>query len=102
VITKPFRRLQQTSQELDRLEGRMFRAMQQKLTHCQHETQQMAAKLDAINPLSVLARGYSLTMDKNRELLIDYRSVTVNDTIVTRLSSGELISRVQSIVEPTD
>ncbi len=96
VLTKPFRRLQLTAQELDRIEAQMFRAMQHKLTQCQHATQQMTAKLEAINPLSVLARGYSFTSDENGKLVTDSKDINIHDTIITRLANGELVSKVTS------
>ncbi|HKS28817.1 MAG TPA: exodeoxyribonuclease VII large subunit [Pyrinomonadaceae bacterium] len=54
----------------------------------------MAASLEALSPLSVLKRGYSITQDERGQLLLDARGVEVGDTLRLRLSQGSLRCRV--------
>ena len=65
----------------------------------QQKLEQMTLQLDAINPLSVLARGYSLTTDESGKLLSDCISVKQGDKIVSRLQTGKVISVVESTEE---
>ncbi|HEX8173850.1 MAG TPA: exodeoxyribonuclease VII large subunit [Pyrinomonadaceae bacterium] len=54
----------------------------------------MAASLEALSPLSVLKRGYSIAQDGDGKLLRDARTVEVGDTLRLRLAQGSLRCRV--------
>lgn len=80
----------------DRAEG----AMTQALDRRRQRLAQLSGQLDALSPLAVLARGYSLTLREDRvRILRDARDAQPGDRIVTRLAEGVVISRVES-VEP--
>ena len=51
--------------------------------------------LDAVNPESVLARGFSLTMDEQGKLVRDAHQVHGGDVLHTRLGHGAVRSRVE-------
>jgi exodeoxyribonuclease VII large subunit len=54
--------------------------------------------LDAVNPLSILKRGYSITKDVKSDKIIKTTSkVKIGDKIKTLVSDGELISEVTQI-----
>lgn len=60
----------------------------------------LAARLDALSPLAVLARGYSLTLDEeDRAVVRSADQVAPGRLIRTRLARGAIVSRVES-VEP--
>jgi exodeoxyribonuclease VII large subunit len=54
----------------------------------------MAASLDALSPLSVLKRGYSIAEDERGKLLRDARAVKVGENLRLRLAQGSLSCRV--------
>ena len=56
----------------------------------------LAGRLDALSPLAVLTRGYSITFDSQGKILKEARSVKPGETIRTKLHRGELTSRVES------
>ncbi len=95
VLTRPLDRIRQESLELDRIDQRMGRLMQQQITVRQHQMRELSGRLESLNPLSVLARGYSLTSDATGTILTDFDSIQVGDTITTRLAQGTLTSRVE-------
>lgn len=94
VITQPLEFIRQLAMELDFLENSMNRAAKQKIAKSEQELAAMAARLNAISPLAVLARGYSLTTDNSGKLLLDAGSVRPGDKISTRLANGMLKSTV--------
>ncbi len=96
VLMRPLEPMRLASMELDRYDTQMLRAIRQRLTNCQHETKQMTARLESINPLSVLGRGYSLTTNTNGKLLTSCDQIEVGDTISTRLATGTIRSKVES------
>ncbi len=57
----------------------------------------MAARLEALSPLSVLARGYSVVADTNGNAIRSVSNVNVGDGINVRVSDGTVRATVQSI-----
>ena len=68
------------------------------LTHLQDGRQRLAGvagQLEALSPLAVLSRGYSLTHRVADGVLVRAaEQVVPDDEIVTRLGQGEIRSRV--------
>ena len=57
----------------------------------------LAASLEALSPLAVLARGYSLTFLADAKTLVrNSRDVKPGDLILTQLAAGQIASRVES------
>ncbi len=57
-----------------------------------------AGKLDAMSPLKVLERGYSLTRDAAGKVLTLAADVSAGDPVTVKLARGELECVVQSVV----
>ncbi|MBI1952682.1 MAG: exodeoxyribonuclease VII large subunit [Candidatus Omnitrophica bacterium] len=55
----------------------------------------LAGRLNALSPLAVLARGYSITFDAKGRILKSAQAVSPGDLIKTKLLRGELTSRVE-------
>jgi exodeoxyribonuclease VII large subunit len=53
-----------------------------------------AASLDALSPLAVLKRGYSIAQDEQGRLVREARSVGVGDHLRLQLAEGSLRCRV--------
>ena len=59
----------------------------------------LAARLDGLSPLAVLARGYSVCWDESRtRILRDASIVAEGDRVVVTLERGELDCRVTEAV----
>ncbi len=57
---------------------------------------QAAGTLEALSPVAILARGYSITrLESTGEILKDARQAKPGDRLLTRLGQGELPSRVE-------
>jgi len=98
----PKQRLRDREQGLDAT-GRRLRVAAQRLVGLRGDVvRAAAARLNALSPLNVLARGYSLTERGDRRLLHDASDVAVDEVIITRLHRGRLTSRVLSVEPPTD
>ena len=52
-------------------------------------------KLEALNPLSVMSRGYSVTQ-RNGKTVSDISDVSVGDVITVRLKDGKINATVES------
>ena len=52
--------------------------------------QAIVAKLDALSPLAILSRGYSICYDQSQEIIKDARQVETGDQIQVKLAHGKL------------
>ena len=55
-------------------------------------------KLELINPLGVLKRGYSLTT-LNEKIVSDIKDISINDNITIRIKNGKIDAKVTDIKE---
>ncbi|WP_455493379.1 exodeoxyribonuclease VII large subunit [Eubacterium sp.] len=58
-----------------------------------YDLQKNSAMLDALSPLAVIGRGYTIT-EKDGAVLTDVNNINVGDSIVTRLKNGTLVSTI--------
>ncbi len=83
---------------LESLSGRADRAIHRVVDTRRHHIARLAAGLEALSPLRVLARGYSLTTrDDGRNVIRKADDIQPGDRIITRLAEGRLISRVETV-----
>jgi exodeoxyribonuclease VII large subunit len=61
----------------------------------------LAAKLHALSPLAILARGYSVVL-REGQALTDAREATPGDVVTLRLHRGELDARVETVRDGED
>jgi exodeoxyribonuclease VII large subunit len=60
---------------------------------------QLMSKLDALSPLSVLSRGFSITERPDGSIIRDAGEVTAGDKLTVRLAKGRLNAEVLSTEE---
>ncbi len=76
-------------------------AMQRRLDTERARVRAAVGTLNALSPLAVLSRGYSITLDAQGRAVRRFDEVTPGDQVVTRLGDGSLRCRVES-TEPPD
>ena len=87
-------RLKDARLRLEDLAGRARLALEQGILNRRHRAARLAASLEALSPLGVLARGYSLTFHADGKTIIrDSREVKIGDLIYSRLAAGTITSR---------
>jgi exodeoxyribonuclease VII large subunit len=96
VMQRPLDMVRQRARELDELDARSQRAIQSRLRTEQDQLKQYSATLAALSPLSVLGRGYSVTMCRGQAVM-KASEVATGDLLRTRVHSGEIESIVRSI-----
>src|SRR5262249_39478123 len=81
---------------LDRLAEQSRQALRQLLVDRRLRLTRLAASLDALSPLAVLARGYSLTLKhEDRSVIRSADQVRPGQLIITRFAQGQITSRVE-------
>lgn len=84
---------QRTDMALRQLQSRMASILQQR----QHKFSLLAAQLDALSPLTVLSRGYSITKTEAGKALRSIEDVRWGDEIRTQVADGDVVSVVQQV-----
>ena len=98
-IQYPDRLLQQKRMRLDLACERFVRAQTAVLGEKREDVVRLAAKLDALSPLKVLKRGYSVALKEDGEIIRSVHSVRPGDKIVVRLADGSAGAAVESVKE---
>jgi exodeoxyribonuclease VII large subunit len=94
-------RIDQARDRLQRLTERATRALRRLLDDRRHRLARLAGHLEALSPLGVLARGYSLTLkDDGTTLVRSAGDVAPGELIQTRLAAGQLVSRIERTETP--
>ena len=96
LFTRPAERLHLLAERLDELEARLLRSLRERYTGAAMHVSSLAATLDALSPLKVLSRGYSVTTRaESGELIADAEDAVVGEVIATRFVSGQILSRIE-------
>ena len=92
----PLERIRDEERRLDDWQERLERGVQQRLLRARQHAEGMAARLETLSPLNVLARGYSLTRGHDDARLIrSATQVSPGDRLVTLVHEGRIVSRVE-------
>lgn len=98
VFREPFNIIEQRQQEIDDLS----QSLEREASHCVELSEvrfkNYIGKLDALSPLKVLLRGYSITLKSPGDKIIrDVRVLKKKDLVETSLSRGSFISEVKEV-----
>lgn len=91
------RLLRHSREVLDRDSQRLAGIAPRLLRVPDSEVSRLAATLDALSPLKVLGRGYSITRDEDGHVLKDASSLTVGDSLSVQLGRGRIDAKVTSV-----
>ncbi|MEA3224544.1 MAG: exodeoxyribonuclease VII large subunit [Planctomycetota bacterium] len=92
VRIEPHRLMGKKTVELNEWQNRAHTGMNATINNCRMKLMAQANRLTALNPKSVLQRGYSITTNKKTGLLVKTsEDVLVGDCLITELASENLI-----------
>ena len=97
VFRRPERLVQTARQRLDLATEALSRAIGRLPESARRRWELCAARLEAMSPLSVLGRGYSVTRAGTKGVVRNAEAVTMGDRLETRLARGRLVSTVTEI-----
>ncbi len=102
VLADPWQQLERSRTKIDDLFGRLSRSADSRLVRARSRLAELTSTLDALSPLQVLSRGYSITQDAQSGVVIqDAEALTLGTLIETRLHAGRVISRVEQVLPAT-
>ena len=96
------RRLEGIRTRLVGADGRLSAAARRRQHRAGAQLGHVAGRLEALNPLAVLGRGYAVAWNEDKSrVLRDVSSVTRGDIVKVTLANGELDCEVRSTAEST-
>jgi exodeoxyribonuclease VII large subunit len=94
VRNHPSVALREAQNQFERSQKDLNRAIMQIFTKKQTEFDRMISTLQALSPLKIMERGYSLVYKDNHELVKSIKQVSENDSIQIQLTDGNLYCSV--------
>jgi exodeoxyribonuclease VII large subunit len=92
----PLERVHESERQVDDLAEQLQRVAQRRIAQDRKRVEALAAHLESLSPLNVLARGYSLTRgEKDGQLIRNAELVEVGERIETLLHKGKIVSRIE-------
>lgn len=79
--------------------NKLLTKMDSLLKECAHKFELQAVRLDNLSPLSILARGYSVTQTEDFKVVTSTQQVRWGEELVTTVADGKIVSVVQSVEE---
>jgi len=99
----PREQVKQLKEQAGRLQREMIRLMQTRLKDEKQKHLQAVAKLDALSPLKVMQRGYSLVYrTPSQTLVTSHQQIKPGDLLRIRLAEGQLKCQVWRSEEKAD
>ena len=96
ALQSPENYLQQRRKALSHLQSRLLSLQLQNINRYRNRYISSTAKLDAMSPLKVLTRGYSMTQTNNGEIIRSVNQLTPGDQVRITVSDGTVLASVIS------
>jgi len=89
-LKNPKDQLREKAQRVDELSMRLDRLIKQMLERKRMGLERVATQLDALSPLAVLSRGYTLVQDEKQKLIRSSKQVKSQQVLHLRFADGEV------------
>ncbi len=98
-MTSPYQYIERKRSALSHLSDKLAAAQQQRLNQNKQRFIRLATKLDSMNPVNVLLRGYSVTRNPAGDIVHSVRQISSNDKIRITFADGSVNAIVDETVE---
>lgn len=95
----PQPKIHRAQTRIQQLEYRLAETLRAQLSATRERFGNAVTHLEAVSPLSTLARGYSVTSAADGAVLKQVKQVKVGETLTTRLGDGVVISEVSAVTK---
>lgn len=95
----PSKRIDDGLSSLDSIKNRMLKFSENLIDINTRNLTKTASKLSALNPVSVLMRGYAYVTDENNTTVLSVNDVKTGDKINVKVSDGDFTAIVENFVK---
>ena len=99
VLTDPEVYLDNRRLDLDRFRDRLLAAQERQLASKRQRFVKLGAGLDAMSPLRVLSRGYSVSLDSRGNTIKSVKEISAGDRLRLRFCDGQADCLVEHVAE---
>ena len=99
AMQSPYEYMHQRRQTLDGLRNRLIAVQDKQTFRARQRFTALTAKLDAMSPLKVLSRGYSMTTTEDGDVVRSVKQVDEGDKIRVVLGDGEMQATINQLKE---
>ena len=99
ALQSPVNHIAQRRQMLELLKNRMIAGQNRSVSSRRQRFVGLVSKMDAMSPLKVLSRGYSMTQNTDGKLLTSVNQAAVGSKISVMLTDGTLLATVDEVKE---
>ncbi len=99
VMLEPSIMLSQRHQKVDLLQERLNKCMQSLMGQKKQHLVHLMDKLELVNPMGVLRRGYSMVKDNNEKVVSSISQVAQGDKLAVVLQDGRIAAVAEKIEE---
>lgn len=89
--------IDQKRMDIDSRANSLIYRYEELITTKKHQYVHLAASLEALSPLKVLSRGYSIVTDQNGKVLTRALEASVGERLKVNLSNGSLVCGVEEV-----
>jgi len=99
-LLHPMHQLKEYANRVSEFQTRFVNSIRYRLDHEQKHLAGLAGRLQALSPIAVLARGYSITFKlPQRSVVTTANSLRIGDALETFLAQGKVVSAVAEVFE---
>ena len=99
ALRSPTGYLDQKRKQLELLNNRLSSAQNRSVEQKKQQFIRLTSKLDAMSPLKVLTRGYSIAMTGDEQVLTSVKQVSPGDEVILSLQDGVITANVNEVKE---
>ena len=96
IFKNPDRILDVPRLRVDSVSERLLQSIDDTLNDNKNAFLQLSAKLSALNPMSVLSRGYGAIFNSDNKIVKSIDDVSIDDEMLVKLSNGSITAKVIS------
>lgn len=96
AFTQPLRMLETASVKLETLQSRLNKIARQQLSDKHNRLLHDIEKLELINPLGVIRRGYGVVHDQRGNIISNIANISIDDVVTVQLNGGHFDALVQN------
>ena len=97
VLRDPLAAIEDKRLLLDFRRDKLIAALKGRLLEAQGELGRLAAALDALSPLKVLARGYAIPRNEDGAILRSVKDTTIGAALSLHFADGSALCRVEGV-----